>query len=132
MAAREKFCADEETTGALPAPRYIWRKEEVTERNQAKWDYDGTSGNRTSVDFRFSRGLREIPAVMDFSVTVQPRGGGAGWAKAGLRQIQCGLADGRSGEFNGAFDADRSSSRRDLGMSPEGIATIIHGNEIAN
>jgi len=98
----------------------------------AKWDYDGPILEIDKLSISFFTRLREIPAVMDFSVTVQPGEavGLVGESGCGKSTVALGVMQdlGVNGRIVGGSIKFKG---RDLGaMSPEELRDI-RGNEIA-
>ncbi|MDX1821555.1 MAG: ABC transporter ATP-binding protein [Paracoccaceae bacterium] len=98
----------------------------------AKWDHDGPILEIDKLSISFFTRLREIPAVMDFSVTVQPGEavGLVGESGCGKSTVALGVMQdlGVNGRIVGGSIRFKG---RDLGaMSPEELRDI-RGNEIA-
>ena len=98
----------------------------------AKWNYDGPILEIDKLSISFFTRLREIPAVMDFSVTVQPGEavGLVGESGCGKSTVALGVMQdlGKNGRVVGGSIKFKG---RDLGtMSAEGLREI-RGSEIA-
>ena len=98
----------------------------------AKWDHDGPILEIDKLSISFFTRLREIPAVMDFSVTVQPGEavGLVGESGCGKSTVALGIMQdmGRNGRITGGTIKFKG---RDMAeMTPDELRDI-RGNEIA-
>ncbi|MDX5401146.1 MAG: ABC transporter ATP-binding protein, partial [Rhodobacterales bacterium] len=98
----------------------------------AKWDHDGPILEIDKLSISFFTRLREIPAVMDFSVTVQPGEavGLVGESGCGKSTVALGVMQdlGVNGRIVGGSIRFKG---RDLGKMSEEELRDIRGNEIA-
>ncbi|WP_095589721.1 ABC transporter ATP-binding protein [Actibacterium ureilyticum] len=98
----------------------------------AKWDYDGPILEIDKLSISFFTRLREIPAVMDFSVTVQPGEamGLVGESGCGKSTVALGVMQdlGRNGRIVGGSIKFKG---RDLAQMSMDELRDLRGNEIA-
>ena len=98
----------------------------------AKWDYDGPILEIDKLSISFFTRLREIPAVMDFSVTVQPGEavGLVGESGCGKSTVALGVMQdlGKNGRVVGGSIKFKG---RDLGAMSEAELRDIRGSQIA-